>query len=118
MLRVARIALVCAAASCGGNVVIDGPADGGAGLACQTVCPKIVAACPGATVDCAAKCAQLDALQVSGACSAQVDALLSCLDRTPAFVCSSSSQACTTETTVFSDCSATYCGANPSICAP
>ncbi len=57
------------------------------------------------------------ALQVSGACPAEVDALLVCLGQTPSSECSQSSNACTTDLNAFNDCRTTYCGANPQSCA-
>ncbi len=117
MIRVAYFAVVCAAASCSGKVVVGDVAEGSSGVPCETVCAKVLTVCTGMPVDCATECASLAALQVSGACPAEVSAYVACLDRTPEAACTPSANACSMETDAFNECNDTYCGANPGSCA-
>jgi hypothetical protein len=117
MLRAACFALVCTAAACGSDVVVGALADGGAGPSCETVCAKITVACPGPTMGCASNCAPFAALQMAGACPAEVDGFLACLDQSPSAFCAPSASVCATEIGALSDCSTRYCGTHPLACA-
>ena len=116
MLRVACFAVVCTAASCGGDVLVGALADGGAGPSCETVCAKVAVACPGPTMGCASNCPQIAAVQVAGACPAEVDGFLACLDQSPSAFCAQSSSVCATEICAINDCGTRYCSANPLAC--
>ena len=98
--------LLVAAASCGGNVVVDtaGTADAGT-PDCALVCARVEAACPAQTGGCATMCASVDALiAAGGTCVPLLDAWFVCLDENPASPCTANGP-CMADEQAFSQCS-------------